>query len=258
MCFGSLSMTDVALITECDVISASAHIFDLAGTNTLLIPRVFTVGNVSDSTPSMGSYIVMEYLDIKRGYDPAKLGRELARMHLAEPSDPNARAGMYGFAVDNTIGGTPQPNGWSDNWVDFFRERRLRHQLKLTGDPQLMQLGGELCDNLEYFFDGVQVRPSIIHGDLWSGNIGSVGGQPAIFDPATYYGHHEAEFGMSWCSGFSNAFYTAYHELIPKAQGWESRHDIYTLYHYLNHYNLFGYGYYQQCIETLRRLLRRL
>ena len=200
----------------------------------------------------------MEYLDIKRGYEAARLGRELARMHLAEPSDSNARAGMFGFAVDNTIGGTPQPNGWSDNWINFFRERRLRHQLKLTGDAQLMQLGVKLCDNLEYFFDGIQVRPSIIHGDLWSGNIGSVDGQPCIFDPATYYGHHEAEFGMSWCSGFSDAFYKAYHELIPKAQGWNDRHEIYTLYHYLNHYNLFGYGYYQQCIETLRRILKKL
>ena len=47
-----------------------------------------------------------------------------------------------------------------------------------------------------------QVKPSILHGDLWSGNIGAVDGEPSIFDPASYYGHHEAEFGISWCAGF--------------------------------------------------------
>lgn len=48
--------------------------------------------------------------------------------------DPNAKAGKFGFAVDNTIGATPQPNGWMDNWVDFYRERRIRHQLNLLGE----------------------------------------------------------------------------------------------------------------------------
>lgn len=49
--------------------------------------------------------------------------------------DPNAKAGKFGFAVDNTIGATPQPNGWMDDWVDFFRERRIKHQLQLLGEP---------------------------------------------------------------------------------------------------------------------------
>lgn len=54
--------------------------------------------------------------------------------------DPNAKAGKFGFAVDNTIGATPQPNGWMDNWVDFYRERRIRHQLKLLGGMLLARL----------------------------------------------------------------------------------------------------------------------
>lgn len=102
-------------------------------------------------------------------------------------------------------------------------------------------------------------------GDLWSGNIGAVDGQPAIFDPATYYGHSEAEFGMSWCAGFSGevqkcdvvwgrflfnsscecrlsvragAFWNAYHEVLPRQKGFEKRSDLYELYHKLNHFNL--------------------
>lgn len=72
-----------------------------------------------------------------------------------------------------------------------------------AGDRKLSQLGEKLCDNIGVFFEDVagQIKPSVLHGDLWSGNIAGVQGQPAIFDPATYYGHHEAEFGMSWCAG---------------------------------------------------------
>ena len=94
----------------------------------------------------------------------------------------------------------------------------------------------------------------MLHGDLWSGNVAAVGGEPCIFDPASYYGHHEAEFGMSWCAGFSGDFWDAYHALIPKAPGFEERQQLYLLYHYLNHYNLFGSGYYGQCESILRRL----
>ncbi len=65
----------------------------------------------------------------------------------------------------------------------------------------------------------LQVRPCVLHGDLWSGNMSSVDGQPSIFDPAVYYGHSEAEFGMSWCASFSQDFYAGYHEIIPKQPG---------------------------------------
>jgi len=71
--------------------------------------------------------------------------------------DETAKKGMFGFPIDNTIGGTSQPNGWMDNWVDFYRERRLQHQLKLTKDPKLQHMGKKLCDNLEHFFQGVDV-----------------------------------------------------------------------------------------------------
>ena len=85
------------------------------------------------------------------------------------------------ISVDNTIGGTPQPNGWTDDWVDFYRERRLKHQLRLLGDRRLSQLGDKLCDSLGDFFTDVQgsIKPSTLHGDLWSGNIASVDGAPS-------------------------------------------------------------------------------
>ena len=72
--------------------------------------------------------------------------------------DENAKAGKFGFAVDNTIGGTPQENGWMNEWVAFFRERRLKPQLARTNDAQLQQMGQRLMDGLDQFFEGVEVR----------------------------------------------------------------------------------------------------
>ena len=128
-------------------------------------------------------------------------------MHLAEPAVAEARDdGMFGFSVNNTIGDTPQPNAWGSDWVEFFREKRIRHQLKLARDSTLSELGEAVVENMPRWFAPCgEIRPSILHGDLWSGNIGTVGGRPSAFDPAAYYGHSEAEFGMSWCAGFTQA-----------------------------------------------------
>jgi len=139
--------------------------------------------------------------------DQAEFGASLARMHLAEPAVAEARDdGMFGFSVNNTIGDTPQPNAWGSDWVEFFREKRIRHQLKLARDSTLSELGEAVVENMPRWFAPCgEIRPSILHGDLWSGNIGTVGGRPSAFDPAVYYGHSEAEFGMSWCAGFTQA-----------------------------------------------------
>ncbi|KAK9832886.1 hypothetical protein WJX74_000787 [Apatococcus lobatus] len=230
-------------------------------TNTLRIPKIYHYGALSElpGGGNRGSFIIMEHLNFGSGRASSKeFGRQLARMHAAKPSDENAAKGLFGFHVDNTIGGNPQPNGWMDNWVDFFRERRLGYQLSLSTDSKLKQMGQKLMKHLDKFFEGVEVKPCVLHGDLWSGNISSVDGQPAIFDPAVYYGHSEAEFGMSWCAGFSQDFYAGYHEVMPKAPGFEARKQIYSLYHYLNHNNLFGGSYYYQCESTLSALTRGL
>ena len=170
-----------------------------------------------------------------------------------------AAAGRFGFPVDNTIGGTPQRNGWSAGvgtaaWVDFFREQRLLPQLALAREPALQRLGDRLCARLPALFAGVEVRPATLHGDLWSGNIAAVAGAPAVYDPASYYGHAEAEFGMSWCASFAPAFWAAYHAVLPRQPGFDRRAKLYALYHYLNHYNLFGGAYYTSAAALLQQL----
>ena len=228
-------------------------------TNTLAIPRVYYAGATPEGSREGNSFIVMDHLNFGGRGDQAEFGRQLALMHAATPAVEEAKAGKFGFTVDNTCGDTPQPNGWMDDWTQFFTERRIRHQLRLARDPTLTELGEKVCERLvrEGWFEPCgTIKPSILHGDLWSGNIGTVDGKPSVFDPAVYYGHSEAEFGMSWCAGFSQKFYDAYFEVLPKVEThFEERRQLYLLYHYLNHYNLFGGGYRGQCVGIMKGLL---
>jgi protein-ribulosamine 3-kinase len=230
----------------------AASLTEMFKTATIRVPKVFHWGPLRSGR---GSFIVLEELDFEFIASQIMLGNLVARLHLAEPPSQQAKDGMFGFLVDNTIGETLQPNGWMDNWVDFFRERRLRHQALLTGDAEIIALADKLCNRLDdYFVDAGNIKPSLLHGDLWSGNVNAVDGAPVVFDPSSYYGHHEAEFGMAWCAGFSSAFWESYHEIIPRAPGFEDRKDIYQLYHYLNHYNLFSGGYRALALSILNRL----
>ncbi|KAK7349570.1 hypothetical protein VNO77_07032 [Canavalia gladiata] len=209
-------------------------------TGTIRVPQPYKVGPL----PSGGSFIIMEFIEFgaSRGNQSA-LGRKLAEMHKAGKSSKG-----YGFDVDNTIGSTPQINTWSSNWIQFYGEHRLGYQLKLAldqyGDRTIYEKGQRLVKSMGPLFTNAVIEPCLLHGDLWSGNISSdKNGEPVILDPACYYGHSEAEFGMSWCAGFGGSFYNSYFEVMPKQPGFEERKDLYMLYHYLNHYNLFGSGY---------------
>ncbi|MEM6336835.1 MAG: fructosamine kinase family protein, partial [Bacteroidota bacterium] len=97
-------------------------------------------------------------------------------------------------------------------------------------------------------------RPSVLHGDLWSGNrLSDASGQPVLIDPAAYAGHREADLAMTELfGGFSASFYEAYQATWPLDPGYERRRRIYNLYHLLNHLNLFGAGYAGQVEEGLR------
>ena len=243
----------------------------MAATETIGVPRAFHYDDLFGR--EAGSWILMEHVDMSSSLDQRVLGTLLGEMHLAEPLQEEAKAkantkeegsrsvqGRFGFCVDNTIGATPQPNDWTDDWVTFYREKRLWHQLQLTGDTKLLRLGEKALERMEEIFDPVKgkVRPSILHGDLWSGNIAADGskkgkGKPVIFDPACYYGHHEAEFGMKWCASFGDGFWGAYHDVVPKEPGFDERQQMYMLYHYLNHFNLFGSSYYYSCENILKR-----
>jgi len=211
---------------------------------------------ISRGVSSKHAFIVMENINLSRGgqSSAAKLGEALANLHQTHSLE-------YGWHRDNTIGSTPQINKEHNNWVEFYREHRLLYQIELAVNNgcgrELKNLGDKLCDNLELFFDSYQLKPSLLHGDLWSGNYGYDGdGNPVIFDPAVYFGDREADIAMTELfGGFSMSFYDAYNDASPLDDGYRVRKILYNLYHVLNHYNLFGGGYQQQAVGMMKDLL---
>ena len=166
----------------------------IGGEDSLRIPEVFHWGDYGGG--SAGSFLVMEYLELAGRSDDGALGRAMARMHLADPTQIPAAGnlgGKFGFNVENTIGGTSQPNPWTagsstEDWVSFYRDHRIGHQLELAGDSYCSDLWSKkIVPRLGGLFKRIDVRPSMIHGDLWSGNIGSANGLPTIYDPACYW-----------------------------------------------------------------------
>lgn len=207
----------------------------------------------SDAGPGR-SFLVMEHVAAgPRGetFDEG-LGRALAAMHGVT----SARG--FGFPLDGACGATPQANGWMERWVDFYRERRLAPQLAFARARGLsaadQRRGDRLLDRLELLL-GDDEPAALIHGDLWSGNLLSTAdGRPALIDPAASFSHREAELGMMVLfGGFSPRVFDAYHEARPLREGWPERLDLYSLYHVLNHYHLFGGGYGDDAMRIVAR-----
>ena len=218
----------------------------------LAIPEPIAVARPEGERPGM---LVMEYLapGTKVADFDERFGRGLARLHQKS-------ADAFGFPHDNYCGTTTQPNDWTDDWVDFYREHRLGHQLRLAVDHRDVSSSDrrafeQLLDRLDEFLGGEDASPALIHGDLWSGNLHvAPDGHPALIDPAAYYGHPEAEIGMmELFGGYSRTVYDAYQEVRPLRDGWRDRLELYSLYHVMNHYNLFGGHYGRRAFDIVGR-----
>ena len=192
-------------------------------------------------------------------------GRELALLHRAdclgfvmeERSLPSGETPFFGFASDNYIGASPQINTPVQGWVSFFRECRLLPQIRLAERSLGLRARRQcekLLENLEAYLTEPEF-PSLLHGDLWSGNaVCGPDGKAWILDPAVYVGHFEAELAMTELFGANPpSFYGAYHEITPIDSGYRDRRDLYNLYHMLNHLNLFGGSY----RSSVQRILER-
>jgi fructosamine-3-kinase len=204
--------------------------------NGMRAPEPLSHGQAGDQ-----AYLLLELLELNGTRDFPALGRMLAEAHRRP-------APRFGLHRDNFIGATPQPNDWCDDWAEFWRERRLRPQLELARRNGFdLSLGG-----ITSCLEGYRSAPSLLHGDLWSGNAGFTRDGPVVFDPAVYYGDREADLAMTELfGGFPREFYSAYEAAYPLERGYEKRKHLYNLYHLLNHLNLFGAGYLGQVKRTL-------
>lgn len=202
------------------------------------------------------AFLVLEYLELLGRGDAARLGAQLAQQHRVTQD-------RFGWTRDNTLGSTPQPNSWADDWLQFWREQRLGFQLELAarnGMGSLQREGDALLARFGALFAGYRPQPSLLHGDLWGGNHGFLAdGAPVIFDPAVYFGDRECDLAMTELfGGFAPDFYAAYCEAWPLDAGYTTRRTLYNLYHILNHANLFGCGYAVQAQRMMAQLLAEL
>jgi len=227
--------------------AAGLNEMSMAGAS-LVIPKVIWSKEVDDS-PGL---LLMEYLQsaINTSGLDEQLGRGIAQLHRKSAS-------AFGFHHSNYCGTTIQDNTWTDNWPQFYAERRiwaLVQQIKTTHgmSSEEQKLYEKLVDKIPTLL-AHQTVPSLIHGDLWSGNYMYSANGPALIDPACSYADREMELGMMHLfGGFSSRVWEAYQEEFPLPEDWKKRIRLYQLYHILNHYLLFGVSYGKQALEIAK------
>lgn len=224
------------------------------GLKLLLDPKVISVPEVLlAGEAGEHAFLLLEYMDSAREADDFwdDFGKNLAALHAVKSE-------RFGLDHDNYMGSLYQHNNLHDDWTEFFIMERLERQVKLAREEG--NLGRSDVSGFERLYRRLgeifpPTEPSLIHGDLWSGNfMTDASGRACLIDPAVYYGHPEIDIAMSTLfGGFSPQFYESYKEHNPLEKGWRDRLEIYNLYPLMVHVNLFGGGY----LSSVQRVLRR-
>jgi protein-ribulosamine 3-kinase len=226
----------------------------LRAAGALRVPAVVAGGDDGET-----AWLVLEWLELSPldAMSGARLGVALAAQHRL----PQAK---FGWERDNFIGASPQANGWSEDWLAFWRDKRVHAQLRMAMarryPSKMIDRGERLLVDSEAFFRTHRPVPSLLHGDLWGGNASALpDGTPVVFDPAVYCGDREADLAMTELfGGFPKDFHSAYRNAWPLDDGYPVRRDFYNLYHVLNHANLFSGGYVEQSARLIERLIAEI
>lgn len=214
----------------------------------LHVPKVFGVYSEEDTT-----MLIMEFIEegAQNEITWEHFGRGLAELH-ANSKD------RFGLDYDNYIGSLPQSNRLHSNWADFFRQERLEFQFNLSSEKRFIQ--NSTRQMLEKVYLRIEElipieQPALLHGDLWSGNFKiTKNGEAAIFDPAIYFGHREADIAMMHLfGGFNKRVFESYNEAFPLEKEWAERIDLFNLYPLLVHVNLFGASYVTRLNQVLKK-----
>jgi fructosamine-3-kinase len=206
-------------------------------------------------------FLLLEFIEqgSKTTHFFESFGAAFAKMHRFTGSS-------FGFFEDNYLGASPQYNIVQgivqSNWADFYWTKRLLPQLKMAeqnglASGELLRAMHKLEPILDNILSQINEPPTLLHGDLWAGNyMCNAKGEAVLIDPAVYYGHREVDLAMTkMFGGFSPDFYKSYQETYPLPDGWEYRENLYLLYHYLNHLNLFGGGYLGSALRLIQSYL---
>jgi len=231
--------------------------------NNNLINQASELSLLSDSidTPKVLGFskncLLLEWIETSHSINhQAEIGKVLANLHKCTNQ-------YFGFDYDNTIGEMPQYNAVNQSitsWSFFFWEYRLLFQIKFALKNKLISHKEYkklllIKTKLEKLLSS-SIKPSLLHGDLWSGNVICGINGPIFIDTSCYYGHSEADLALTYMfGGFSNDFYRSYEVYNPLQSGSEQRKPIYMLYHYLNHLNIFGSSYHSSVLSCTNKIL---
>lgn len=209
--------------------------------SSLMIPRVLAA---SESKATQPGFLLLEYLPpsiTAEPHDEERLGRGLSAIHRSSASS-------FGFPSHTYCGPTRQDNRLCDSWPEFYRERRLRPLVEALSARGVhsaadVRVYERVLDRLDKLLPP-DSTPSLIHGDLWSGNVLWTERGPGLVDPACAFADREMEFGITTLfGGLATRAFAAYEEAWPLPADWRERNPLYQLYHLLNHAVLFG-GHY--------------
>lgn len=197
--------------------------------------------------------LVLEWMEegLRNKFFWTKFGEQLAALH-------HLSAPLFGLDENNFMGSVPQDNTESSDWVSFFIHSRLRPIVKQCTNTHLLQsthidLFEKLYSLLPQIFPAE--KPSLVHGDLWSGNfMCNEHAEPVLIDPAVYYGHRSVDLAMTTLfGGFDKTFYEAYHYHYPFPGNYNEQWEVCNLYPLLIHLLLFGKSYLYQLEATLKK-----
>ncbi|WWC73403.1 uncharacterized protein I206_107370 [Kwoniella pini CBS 10737] len=243
--------------------------------NTGLIPKVlgFKINQDKKESVMVTQYFELNSSSSSKEEFQKELGFKLSKMHNLPPEKEekgkdkdksnynNNEKDKFGFYVNTHCGITKQNNEFTENWEEFFRDKRLGDLINRIEDSTInkeWEIMKEKTIPILLRSFNPPPKPVVLHGDLWSGNKGFdlISKSVVIFDPACYFGHNEADLGITHMfGGFTKDFYDSYHSIHPKSKPYyEERQKLYELYHHLNHTLMFGGGYKSGTLSIMRNL----
>lgn len=240
-------------VQDLDMFEAEADgLAALKATDTFRIPEC--AGSASNETVAI---LALEFLDLKPLEDTAdcrQAGHQLAALHRHHGT-------QFGWRRPNYLGRTPHDNTGSTHWPEFLKTRRfapLFQRADVLGFNDLLTPGRQLLSRLDALLVDTRPSPSLVHGDLWHGNVGvSADGQIAVFDPAVCYGDAAFDLALTRLfGGFHDMFFVGYNEASGEREPSPTIASLYRLYHVLNHLILFGRPYLGESLRLTRNILK--
>ena len=221
----------------------------LESTDTVITPHVVCYG-ITEDKPDGFEYLVLNHIRfIDTPSDWHTMGAQLAKLHQVSQT-------QFGWSADNFIGASVQTNTWHSDWATFYAEYRIGSMLeRLAMKGHKLTQADIFVTKVQQFLSSHHPAPSLVHGDLWSGNAGFCKKGPVLFDPAVYVGDRETDIAMTRLfGGFGPSFYEGYNAVFPLDASYPTRENLYQLYHVLNHALLFTGAYLSQAKSAIMAL----